>query len=135
MTVRRAVYGELAVVEDVELVKTARHCGQQHVLGVAESVHPTDFVSVVGRDRNFLDAGASQQQLDDDLRIEVEHVRVEQKRNATQCCDSVSAIAGVKLGQRGSQKSVLHPREHLVAERSEERRVGKECRSRWSPYH
>src|SRR2546430_3302198 len=24
---------------------------------------------------------------------------------------------------------------HLVVERSEERRVGKECRSRWSPYH
>ena len=23
----------------------------------------------------------------------------------------------------------------LVAARSEERRVGKECRSRWSPYH
>ena len=23
----------------------------------------------------------------------------------------------------------------LQAERSEERRVGKECRSRWSPYH
>ena len=31
----------------------------------------------------------------------------------------------------------LHPDEHirLEAERSEERRVGKECRSRWSPYH
>ena len=25
--------------------------------------------------------------------------------------------------------------EALVALRSEERRVGKECRSRWSPYH
>ena len=25
--------------------------------------------------------------------------------------------------------------EQIVAERSEERRVGKECRSRWSPYH
>ena len=25
--------------------------------------------------------------------------------------------------------------EELAAERSEERRVGKECRSRWSPYH
>src|SRR5574340_392299 len=24
---------------------------------------------------------------------------------------------------------------HAVAQRSEERRVGKECRSRWSPYH
>ena len=23
----------------------------------------------------------------------------------------------------------------LIASRSEERRVGKECRSRWSPYH
>src|SRR3989454_7748113 len=34
----------------------------------------------------------------------------------------------------------LHPRMTLtnlfkVYERSEERRVGKECRSRWSPYH
>ena len=34
----------------------------------------------------------------------------------------------------------LHPKgEELVvvrrSERSEERRVGKECRSRWSPYH
>src|SRR2546427_8448952 len=26
-------------------------------------------------------------------------------------------------------------RDHVVAGRSEERRVGKECRSRWSPYH
>ena len=25
--------------------------------------------------------------------------------------------------------------ERLWAQRSEERRVGKECRSRWSPYH
>ena len=25
--------------------------------------------------------------------------------------------------------------EDIQAERSEERRVGKECRSRWSPYH
>ena len=32
----------------------------------------------------------------------------------------------------------LHPNNrylYAVAERSEERRVGKECRSRWSPYH
>jgi len=27
------------------------------------------------------------------------------------------------------------PYERLLRERSEERRVGKECRSRWSPYH
>ena len=32
---------------------------------------------------------------------------------------------------RGSAPSA----ERLVMDRSEERRVGKECRSRWSPYH
>ena len=26
-------------------------------------------------------------------------------------------------------------REYYFSDRSEERRVGKECRSRWSPYH
>src|SRR2546427_10663987 len=29
----------------------------------------------------------------------------------------------------------LDPASRRVLERSEERRVGKECRSRWSPYH
>src|SRR2546425_10391697 len=31
--------------------------------------------------------------------------------------------------------SVDHDRATLLNARSEERRVGKECRSRWSPYH
>src|SRR5260370_18023547 len=30
---------------------------------------------------------------------------------------------------------VLDPKVRAAIERSEERRVGKECRSRWSPYH
>ena len=33
------------------------------------------------------------------------------------------------------QKSVYHGKVRDVYNRSEERRVGKECRSRWSPYH
>src|SRR2546429_7901503 len=32
-------------------------------------------------------------------------------------------------------KTVVFDGEHLRRIRSEERRVGKECRSRWSPYH
>src|SRR3712207_7629758 len=49
-----------------------------------------------------------------------------------------------RLGRAEEQPAVAgHPlpqrRERLVrrlrVERSEERRVGKECRSRWSPYH
>ena len=34
------------------------------------------------------------------------------------------------LGENGAGKSTL-----IKVLRSEERRVGKECRSRWSPYH
>ena len=35
--------------------------------------------------------------------------------------------------QRGSM--VYHTPNVTLSTRSEERRVGKECRSRWSPYH
>src|SRR2546422_780527 len=35
----------------------------------------------------------------------------------------------------GSEEKLLKARELGADERSEERRVGKECRSRWSPYH
>ena len=41
--------------------------------------------------------------------------------------------AGVHCGIRGAgEKKDLSL---IVRSRSEERRVGKECRSRWSPYH
>ena len=33
------------------------------------------------------------------------------------------------------EQHVLKARNGICKERSEERRVGKECRSRWSPYH
>ena len=39
------------------------------------------------------------------------------------------------LGENGAGKSTLMNVLYGMAERSEERRVGKECRSRWSPYH
>ena len=37
------------------------------------------------------------------------------------------------MGENGAGKSTLI--KVLTGVRSEERRVGKECRSRWSPYH
>ena len=49
-------------------------------------------------------------------------------------CDVVNVIARTSEGDIG----ILPGHEPLMttlAERSEERRVGKECRSRWSPYH
>ena len=43
----------------------------------------------------------------------------------------VSTTRGRQMGQVAS----MEPPKHGAADRSEERRVGKECRSRWSPYH
>ena len=43
--------------------------------------------------------------------------------------NALAMIGGVTLGNEGSV------RDWLRHGRSEERRVGKECRSRWSPYH
>src|SRR2546429_9316403 len=39
--------------------------------------------------------------------------------------------------QRSPGRQMLRRRKliHVQSDRSEERRVGKECRSRWSPYH
>ena len=34
-----------------------------------------------------------------------------------------------------AQHEVEYARNQIAGARSEERRVGKECRSRWSPYH
>src|SRR3989442_4905930 len=54
------------------------------------------------------------------------------------------AVARVKVGVRPNGLAYDHGRRLLLAAdagdpsrpgRSEERRVGKECRSRWSPYH
>ena len=52
----------------------------------------------------------------------------------------VPAAAGRRLPPRGHAHDVLDgpgrlPAGHPQDDRSEERRVGKECRSRWSPYH
>src|SRR5467141_4246428 len=47
-----------------------------------------------------------------------------------------SALLESKAATRQGARAVLHQHEkEVVKQRSEERRVGKECRSRWSPYH
>ena len=53
---------------------------------------------------------------------------------------NVSILPGVTIGDNcviGAGSVVTHsiPANSVTYGRSEERRVGKECRSRWSPYH
>jgi len=49
--------------------------------------------------------------------------------------DSGTSVAGVLTKSKTASAPVDWCRQHLAHGRSEERRVGKECRSRWSPYH
>src|SRR3989442_10105426 len=56
-----------------------------------------------------------------------------QQRREGPCAADVKKFCGdVKPGQGAIAKCM---KAHEAELRSEERRVGKECRSRWSPYH
>ena len=59
-------------------------------------------------------------------------------------CEEAGERRAIKvLGERHRNSAIMQERfererrihESLRHDRSEERRVGKECRSRWSPYH
>ena len=47
-------------------------------------------------------------------------------------CSADNILSSIQGGKAGTVQTVSRP---AVESRSEERRVGKECRSRWSPYH
>jgi len=48
---------------------------------------------------------------------------------------AAASIGANQTGQRTVDFTLRDEGKNLFADRSEERRVGKECRSRWSPYH
>ena len=49
---------------------------------------------------------------------------------------NIAQMMAMMLETRGYDVNVAGSGEEAIAKaRSEERRVGKECRSRWSPYH
>ena len=47
----------------------------------------------------------------------------------------MKALQGVRLVPMANGSSIQTYKKTETEARSEERRVGKECRSRWSPYH
>ena len=54
----------------------------------------------------------------------------------TQAATSGGQAAGAQPAAPGqTRRLTIEEAVKLALERSEERRVGKECRSRWSPYH
>ena len=55
--------------------------------------------------------------------------------NIFQKCISLFIAVMTVFAAQAKNYEVASPSGDLRAVRSEERRVGKECRSRWSPYH
>src|SRR2546426_12250501 len=62
-----------------------------------------------------------------DLRPDVVHLAIQRPQREMEAVEPFVGIVGEVRGDGG--------REEHQGVRSEERRVGKECRSRWSPYH
>src|SRR2546429_9050116 len=74
--------------------------------------------------------GGSQPQRNGKFRSEaMNHVQTKEKRNVQARLFHGNMLKDVDLMSRGDIKQCAD------FPRSEERRVGKECRSRWSPYH
>src|SRR5260370_36301783 len=66
------------------------------------------------------------------VRMRCKHQGRHSGYSARQFHDSPVSLS--RVVSRGPFAPVL-PKAYAVKDRSEERRVGKECRSRWSPYH
>src|SRR6266852_7736630 len=60
------------------------------------------------------------------------HTRCYRDWSSDVCSSDLEGRSASALVRRGPPRGLAHEPAH---ERSEERRVGKECRSRWAPYH
>ena len=67
------------------------------------------------------------------VEVTVDHIALADL--GTRANAEVAAQQGHDLFQFLSPPGAFEPQVLDMADRSEERRVGKECRSRWSPYH
>ena len=65
----------------------------------------------------------------------MENYDLERIKSVIQRAQSGQELTIGFLGGSITQGSLATEHENTYAYRSEERRVGKECRSRWSPYH
>ena len=62
---------------------------------------------------------------------------IEAANDASTLSEKVMQLKDIEDEIANAEESVKKLKEQakIISQRSEERRVGKECRSRWSPYH
>src|SRR2546422_1277055 len=99
------------------------------------------------RDMGEADLAVAKSVLSKMVGVEVRGEILEMKSAINTMVDQLNAFAGEvtrvarevgtegKLGGQAHVLGVAGTWKDLTDNRSEERRVGKECRSRWSPYH
>src|SRR5205807_7177393 len=63
------------------------------------------------------------------------HTRLQGDWSSDVCSSDLLDRALIEIDRIQIDEAVDERRPHALLERSEERRVGKECRSRWAPYH
>ena len=78
--------------------------------------------------------------LDLDKNVTLEQLEAKGYINVTGCLDEENETISEFIDNAGNRRPAVlrltsNENDDLCAKRSEERRVGKECRSRWSPYH
>ena len=93
----------------------AQH-GAEDIPGVAQPIHVTDLVTIESRDGNFFDRQPCKVQLNDDVRIEVEIVRIAFERNGSQGAGGIQPIAAVKFAQLCAERPILKGGQQLIAD-------------------
>ena len=122
---------------DIEFVETGK-TPEVKVDAIALAYIPDAFLAMTGMDRDQIARDIFHHQPRLSQRYEtpfgniglilLPHFEIDLYKNTEGLKEST--LAALKLGAQLGAKTVS-----LTGLRSEERRVGKECRSRWSPYH
>src|SRR2546427_3064370 len=91
-------------------------------------------VAGAGFTRQFMDAALGRRQQQQQS-LDFQESRTRSGRRIFQAGVASPTYTDATLTVGATVIKANHLKEDLHPERSEERRVGKECRSRWSPYH
>src|SRR5690348_281133 len=116
-----------------ELAETLDRMGGQ--LRLSLSALTADNEKRLGEVRSTLDAQLKALQADNPAQLEEMRATVDEKLQATLETRLSSSFKLISERLEAVQRGLGEMQTLATGVRSEERRVGKECRSRWSPYH
>src|SRR2546430_8366182 len=109
---------------------------------ISKGVCVLDFFFPSRRRHTRVDCDWSSDVCSSDLAIRSEQIREDRDKPVAQIGNPPVPDVEIDHGQElavapgiGDERRAARVRDGYRSRRSEERRVGKECRSRWSPYH